>query len=83
MLMMLVMRTLWALADVDLSLTGAADAREARFLGPAGIDLGLERAADDHDAREAHSLDPAGIDLGLDRAADAHHARDAHSLGPS
>ena len=33
MLMMLAMRTLWALADIDLGLAGAADARDARSLG--------------------------------------------------
>ena len=31
--MMLAMRTLWALADIDLGLAGAADARDARSLG--------------------------------------------------
>ena len=33
MLMMLAMRTLWDLADVDLSLPRAADARDERSLG--------------------------------------------------
>ena len=57
--MMLAMRTLWALADVDLGLAGAADARDARSLGSGFPDLGLARAADAHDARDAHSLGPS------------------------
>ena len=57
--MMLAMRTLWALADIDLGLAGAADARDRALWALAFLDLGLTRAADAHDARDAHSLGPS------------------------
>ena len=59
MLMMLTMRTFCALADVDLGLARAADARDGALWALAFLDLGLARAADADDARDAHSLGPS------------------------
>ena len=57
--MMLAMRTLWALADIDLGLAGPLMLVMRALWALAFLDLGLARAADAHDARDGHSLGPS------------------------